>query len=286
LSFGTNHGIDQTLQISNLYDFDPAKDLLPGDQLVALDRWAIVAAKQLQEKIITAYEEYHFQSIYQMVHNFCTVEMGSFYLDIIKDRLYTAASNSVARRSAQTAMYHILEAFVRWMAPILCYTADEIWEYIPGDREASVFLAEWYHGFDEVAVADDIDWGQLIPLRDAVNKVLETHRQAGEIGSGLDASVSVYANSSLYPELQKLQDELRFVLITSDAVAKPLEEAVEAASATDIEGVKVLVSVSPHEKCERCWQRREAVGQNAAHETLCERCVDNIDSDGEERQFA
>lgn len=272
--------------ISNLYDFDPAKDLLPGDQLVALDRWAIVAAKQLQEKIITAYEEYHFQSIYQMVHNFCTVEMGSFYLDIIKDRLYTAASNSVARRSAQTAMYHILEAFVRWMAPILCYTADEIWEYIPGDREASVFLAEWYHGFDEVAVADDIDWGQLIPLRDAVNKVLETHRQAGEIGSGLDASVSVYANSSLYPELQKLQDELRFVLITSDAVAKPLEEAVEAASATDIEGVKVLVSVSPHEKCERCWQRREAVGQNAAHETLCERCVDNIDSDGEERQFA
>lgn len=272
--------------LSNLYDFDPASDALPDDQLVALDRWAVITAKQLQDKIITAFDGYHFQSIYQMLHNFCTVEMGSFYLDIIKDRLYTAATHSVARRSAQTAMYHILEAFVRWLAPILCYTADEIWAAMPGEREDSVFLAQWYQGCEDFATKEDIAWTQLMPVRDAVNKVLERHRQAGDIGSALDATVSVYADSALYSLLAALEDELRFVLITSEAHVKPLSEAGGDASNTEIDGLKVQVTVSPHQKCARCWQRREAVGCDTTHPTLCERCVENLGETGELRRFA
>ena len=273
--------------LSNLDDFNPETDLVKEDALVSLDRWAIVATRELQAKIITAYENFHFQSIYQMLHNFCAVELGSFYLDVIKDRLYTVKTDAPARRSAQTAMYHILEALVRWLAPILSFTADEIWECMPGKHEAfAVFYDRWYQGFDTIDAATIIDWVQLMQVRDAVNKVLESKRQAGEIGSPLDAEVTLFAADDLMSVLTSLDDELRFVLITSGAVVKPLSDASADADETSLPSLRVLVAVSAAEKCERCWQRCDSIGRDETHPTLCGRCVTNISGQGEERRFA
>ncbi len=273
--------------LSNLNDFDPQKDLLEPDQLVALDHWAVVTTKVLQKKIIKAYDDFHFQSIYQLIHNFCSVELGSFYLDIIKDRLYTAKADGLARRSAQTAMYHILEALVRWLAPIVSYTADEIWESMPGQRDAgAVFYDHWYDGFDDYQARDDIAWDELMRVRDAVNKLLEEKRQASEIGSALDADVTLYADGDLLKSLQSLSDELRFLLITSQARVSQLSEAVSAAQNGEINHLKILVEPTSNKKCERCWQRASDVGTDAAHTTICGRCVTNISGSGEERHFA
>ncbi len=273
--------------LSNLTDFDTQTDLVAPDQMVALDQWAVLEAKNLQEKIIAAYDQFQFQSIYQMLHNFCSVQLGSFYLDIIKDRLYTAKADGQARRSAQTAMYHILEAMVRWFAPILSFTADEIWQAMPGKRDCgAVFYDQWYHGFDDYKVRSPIDWSQLMLVRDEVNKILEARRQAGDIGSALDASVTLYADGTLQQQLALLKDELRFMLITSDAQVDALKDAQGDALATEIEQLRVRVRVNPNKKCDRCWQRSHDVGATPEHETICGRCVVNITGDGESRYFA
>lgn len=273
--------------LSNLNDFDVAKDLLPQHDMVALDQWAVLAAKSLQEKMITAYDDFQFQAIYQMIHNFCSVELGSFYLDIIKDRLYTAKADGVARRSAQTAMYHILEAMVRWLAPIVSFTADEIWEMMPGERKSGeLFYDQWYRGFDAFAEVADMDWAQLMLVRDEVNKVLEAHRKAGDIGSALDANVTLFAGDGLYQQLVLLSDELRFMLITSGAKVDVLAHASSDAVSTDMEQLRVHVAVSNDKKCERCWQRSHDVGAAKGHETICGRCVVNVTGAGEGRRFA
>lgn len=273
--------------LSNLNDFDPNKDLLKPKQLVALDHWAVVTTKELQQKIIKAFDDFHFQSIYQLIHNFCSVELGSFYLDIIKDRLYTAKSDGLARRSAQTAMYHILEAFVRWLAPIVSYTADEIWEAMPGERQSgAVFYDQWYQGFNDYSSRDDIAWSELMNVRDAVNKLLEEKRQAAEIGSALDADVTLYADGDLLASLKSLSDELRFLLITSEARVSQLSEATKAAKNGEISHLKILVEPTTNTKCERCWQRTDDVGKDTEHVTICGRCVTNISGQGEERYFA
>lgn len=273
--------------LSNLNDFDPAKDLLAPDALVALDHWAVVTTKNLQHKLIAAYDAFQFQSIYQLVHNFCSVELGSFYLDVIKDRLYTAKADGVARRSAQTAMYHILEALVRWLAPIVSFTADEIWTAMPGDRVCgAVFYDQWYTGFDAYQLRSDIDWSQLMAVRDEVNKVLEARRQAGEIGSALDAEVTLYADAQLLQQLSALKDELRFMLITSTAAVQPLAQANGTAVTTGLDQLQVAVAVTESAKCERCWQRSADVGTTPDHETICGRCVVNITGTGESRHFA
>nr|MCH9643278.1 isoleucine--tRNA ligase [Gammaproteobacteria bacterium] len=224
--------------LSNLYDFDPAKDQVANEQLVALDAWVIQYAQQLQKTVVENYHTYQFQKIYQIVHNFCSVDLGSYYLDIIKDRLYTAKANSQARRSAQTAMYHIMEALVRWMAPILSFTAEEIWRYMPGERKQSVFLDAWYQSFPEIEVHKKIDWELLKQVRDEVNKVLEARRQAGDIGSALETNVILYATPELYRQLKELADELHFMLITSGTEIYPMNEANGEAHETELAQVK------------------------------------------------
>jgi isoleucyl-tRNA synthetase len=275
--------------LSNLNGFEPEQHALPAGQLLALDAWAVDCAARLQSEIIEAYDSFQFHQIYQKLHNFCVVEMGGFYLDIIKDRQYTTQADSLARRSAQTAMYHIAEALVRWITPILSFTAEEIWENLPGQRESSVFLAEWYQGLSLLDPAQPMAenyWQKIIAVRNAVNRELENQRGQGLLKGGLDASVTLYCSDELADLLALLGDELRFVLITSDATVEVLDMAPETAAATEVEGLALQVEVSAFEKCERCWHRREDVGTHSAHTTLCGRCIENIDGDGEQRQFA
>jgi isoleucyl-tRNA synthetase len=274
--------------LANLNGFEPAQHVVQAANLLALDAWIIQRSARLQAEIVEAYEDYQFHLIYQKLHNFCVTELGGFYLDIIKDRQYTTRADSLARRSAQTALYHVAEALVRWIAPILSFTADEIWENLPGERAASVFLVEWYDGL-AAAVPGDMDsayWEQIIAVRDAVNRELEVQRGRGALKGGLDAEVSLYCDGELSERLARLGEELRFVLITSEATVRPLAEAPAEAATTSINGLALQVRVSEAEKCERCWHRRIDVGSHAAHPTLCGRCVENVEGDGEQRHFA
>lgn len=272
--------------LANIFDFNPETDLVAAENLLALDRWAITETATMQQEILDAYQSYSFQTIYQKIHNFCSVQMGSFYLDIIKDRQYTSYRSGIARRSAQTAMYHILEALVRWLAPILSFTAEEIWSTIPGKRAESVFLSTWYTQFPIFKTPAAINWSWLIPVRDAVNKILENHRRTGALGSALEAEVTLYADGELLDQLTKLKKELRFVLITSDAQAFPLSAREPAAEETELPGLWVKVTVSQNEKCVRCWQRRADVNQDPAYPGICGRCVENMAAPGEVRHFA
>jgi isoleucyl-tRNA synthetase len=277
--------------LSNLEDFDPAQHGLSAEQMLPLDRWAVDRASQMQADIASAYEDYQFHQIYQKLHNFCNVDMGSFYLDITKDRQYTMQADSVARRSAQTAMYHIVEAMVRWLAPILSFTADEIWKYLPGERGESVFLEGWYTGLFALQEDDTFNssfWKQVMEMRETVSKELEQCRVAGGIGSSLDAEVDLYCGQELYEQLSKLGDELRFVLISSYArIHRDTEKTSDAIHFTLSTNDELWVAVTPsaHEKCVRCWHHREDVGSHAAHPGLCDRCIENVDGDGEPRQF-
>ena len=274
--------------LSNLNDFDPECDAVAGDQLVALDRWAIATAAALQQKILKAYEHYRLPIIYQEIHNFCTVEMGSFYLDIIKDRVYTSKKTGLPRRSAQTALYHIGEALVRWLAPILSFTSEEIWNYMPGKREISVFLTEWYQNFPvtQLSEAEREEWSWLMRVRDEVNKVLEASRNAGDIGSALQAEVILYARGSAYETLAKLGEELRYVLITSYAAVSPEAPPENKAQVTAIPDIAVEVRVTQQAKCLRCWQCCADVNQHPEHPGLCTRCVRNAFGEGETRRYA
>ncbi|HKF95550.1 MAG TPA: isoleucine--tRNA ligase [Gammaproteobacteria bacterium] len=278
--------------LANLHGFNPMHNRVPPEQMLALDRWAVDQALELQGQVTQAYKDYSFHLIFQRVHRFCTVEMGGFYLDIIKDRQYTARTDSLIRRSAQTAMYHIVEALVRWLAPILSFTSDEIWRFIPGQRAESVFLSIWYKGLfglDEHAVFSRADWARIIEIRDAAAKQLEALRKAGEIGSSLDAEIAFYCEGSVLDLIQRLNDELRFVLITSYACAAPLDrrsdDAVET-KLTDGETLYIEVGAAPYPKCVRCWHRREDVGKHPEHPELCRRCVSNVAGSGETRKYA
>jgi isoleucyl-tRNA synthetase len=276
--------------LSNLNDFDPAQHLVETGSLLALDRWVMDRAWQLQEEVKAAYEAYQFQSIFQKVHHFCVIDLGGFYLDVIKDRQYTAKTDGLARRSAQTAMYHVLEALVRWLAPIISYTADEIWHFMPGKRSESVFLETWYDGLAQLdadaAISRDT-WQKVMAVRTAVSKELEKSRAKGDIGASLNAEVELYCNSDYFQALKLLGEELRFVLITSGAsvMAEQADDPTDAAS-TDIPGVRIKVNVSEYPKCVRCWHQRADVGIAPEHPELCGRCVENVAGAGETRQFA
>jgi isoleucyl-tRNA synthetase len=243
----------------------------------------------LQEEVINAYETYQFQHIYQKVHHFCVIDLGGFYLDIIKDRQYTAKADGLARRSAQTAMYHILEALTRWLAPITSYTADEIWQYLPGKRSESVFLETWYQGLvklDEDSRLNREFWQKVMAVRAAVGKELEKSRAKGDIGSSLNAEIELYCNAEFFDALNQLASELHFIFITSNAKVMTERDAPEEAIQTEIEGVKLKVVVSEHEKCVRCWHQQSDVGKTEEHPELCGRCVDNVVGDGEHRHYA
>ena len=228
--------------------------------------------------------------------NFCTTELGGFYLDIIKDRQYTAKDSSVARRSCQTAMYLIAEAMTRWMAPILSFTAQEIWQALPapaaGERGEFVFTNVWFDGLVEIeqdAVLNNQFWAQLLQVRTEVNRVLEVARNEKKVGKALEAQVTLYATAELADNLNKLADELRFVLITSAAHVEVVDQAPSSetgAAATELAGLWVAVTTAEGEKCDRCWHVTTDVGTNTEHPSLCGRCVTNVDGDGEQRQFA
>jgi len=277
--------------LSNLAGFDPAQHRVAMAEMLPLDRWAVERAWQLQEEIIQAYDAYEFHHIYQKVHNFCAVDLGGFYLDVIKDRQYTTQKDSLARRSAQTALYHVIEAMVRWLAPITSFTAEEIWQHIPGGHGESVFLESWYE-FPAISAEGGMGlayWKQVMEVRQAVSKELEALRVAGGIGSSLDAEVDLYCGSELYDQLNKLEDELRFVLLTSYARVHKVEAPPENGAHFTLESndeLWVVVAPSEHTKCVRCWHHREDVGSHAEHPELCGRCVENVDGGGEVRKYA
>jgi len=264
--------------LSNLDGFDPEKNSVAYADMLDIDKWAIEHAIRLQKEINDAYDNYEFHLIYQMLHQFCVVEMGGFYLDIVKDRQYTTPENSLARRSSQTAMYHLVEMMTRWLSPILSFTADEIWKYIPGKRSASVFLEDWYTlEINEVeAQQRKVVWDSIIPIRDEINKQLETLRVSGEIGSSLDAEVDLYCSDDVKQQLAKLGDELRFVLITSYARLHDISEQPAQAVETEVPGLYIGAVASEHDKCVRCWHHREDVGTDETHPELCDRCIENI----------
>lgn len=272
--------------LSNLFDFVPEKDMLCKEELVELDRWIIQQSQILQQAIVQAYEQYQFHAIYQKIHNFCAIDLGSFYLDIVKDRQYTTAVNSKARRSCQTAMYHLIQALTRWLAPLISFTAEEIWQAIPSVSSDSIFLEQWYDAWPEITDCLMNDWVLIQSVRDEVNKSLESARKTGLIGSGLAADVTIYADDTVQSILARLQDELRFIFITSSACVKSLSDCPSHIIVHDTLNIGVEVTASVADKCERCWHRRDDVGDNPAHPALCLRCVDNITGQDELRLFA
>jgi len=277
--------------LGNLADFDPL-EAVTTEKLVAIDRWAIARTRKLHAEIAMAYRDYAFHLIYQKVHNFCVVDLGAFYLDILKDRLYTTPGASAARRSAQTAIWHIAESLVRWLAPILSFTAEEIWRHMPAlaaetARAESVFLSTW-HSLP-TAAPDGIDWSVLIALRGDVGRELERLRVAGSIGAPLDAELDVYCTADQHPRLAALGEELRFLMITSAArlhVVQVPPAGTAAAESVEGGGVWIAVRRSADAKCVRCWHHRPDVGEVSEHPELCARCVGNLVMPGEQRRYS
>jgi isoleucyl-tRNA synthetase len=275
--------------LGNLAGFDPVRDALPMGELIDFDAWAIRRAQALQGEIVTAYRDFQFHVVYQRVHNFCVNDLGGLYLDVLKDRMYTTPATGRARRSAQTAMHHILQAMVRWIAPILSFTAEEIWQVLPGRENAakSVFLTTW-HEFPPLPEAT-IDWDALLSLRQAVQRELEKLREAGTIGAPLEAEVDVFALADLAGSYAKLGNELRFLTITSAARVHTVHAAPDDAAAAEtgnavIPGLWLKARRSNGNKCVRCWHLTDDVGSDAAHPELCARCAGNVSDRPEVRR--
>lgn len=269
--------------LANTAGFDSAKHVVKFDDMLDLDKWIIAKTAKLQIQVLEAYEQYNFHNVMQLILNFCSNDLGGFYLDVIKDRQYTTQEDSLARRSAQSALNHILEAMVRWLSPVLSFTAEEIWQNMPSEKSSSVFLESWYEGLSDNYSNTAIDTAREI--NPFIRKQMEQMRSDKIIGSSLDAEVSIYCDDAIYEQLKKLGDELRFIFITSYASIYPLSEksneCIEAG-----EGVFISVKKSEYDKCVRCWHHREDVGQNSEHPELCGRCVENVAGTGEKRVYA
>ena len=266
--------------LGNLHGFDPGRDLLALQDMVALDRWIVHRAWQVQEEIAAAYANYDFAAVVQALMNFCSVDLGSLYLDVTKDRLYTMREDAHGRRSAQSAMHRIAEGFVRWIAPVLSFTADEMWAYLPGEHPGNVLFTTWYDGLaplpDDAALSAK-DFEGLLELREQVTRALEPMRAAGQIGAALEAEIELRCSVADQNWLAPLADELRFLLISGDVRVVPDTEA------KGVIGVFAQPTTKP--KCVRCWHHREDVGAHAAHPLLCGRCVANVEGPGEERKW-
>jgi isoleucyl-tRNA synthetase len=272
--------------LGNLHGFDPQEHAVAFDDLVAIDQWIISKTFTLQTDVVTAYRNYEFHKIYQEIHNFCVVELGGFYLDIIKDRLYTTGARSAPRRSAQTALNHVAQAMVRWLAPILSFTAEEAWKHLPGIPNESVFLNAWHQFPAGAERISSIDWDSLIALKADVARELERLRALGSLGSSLEAEVTVFVPEALAPRFDMMRDELRFLLITGEAWIAPAASLPENAVKATQEGVWIEVKPSTNPKCVRCYQFRGDVGSHPNHPEICARCVLNVEGPGEERHFA
>ena len=264
--------------LANISDFDLAQHELAVNEWLEIDRYALAMTHTLQADIAAAYTAYDFHTVTQRLQAFCSEDLGGFYLDILKDRLYTAGKDSAARRSAQNALYHITQSLHRLMAPVLSFTAEEAHEVLTGKEDASVFAGEWYVlPALENASGIAARWRDLRVVRGEVQKRLEELRAAGTIGSSLQAEVKVSVSSETYQTLRALGDDLKFVLITSAAT-------LHDGGITD--AIRVEAKSSPHTKCERCWHYRADVGSDADHPTICGRCVSNLVGTGEVRRYA
>lgn len=275
--------------LANLNGFDPASHQVKPEDMVILDRWAVGRAKAAQAEIAMHYANYDFHAVVQRLMQFCSVEMGSFYLDIIKDRQYTAKSDSLARRSCQTALFNIIEALVRWIAPILSFTADEIWQQLPVRQSKYVFTDEYYadlFGLDANETLNDEFWNKLLIIRSEVNKILEQARADKLIRSSLEAAVILYADTELAEILNRLGDELRFVLLTSQAKVIDISQAPVQAQNSELSGLKIAFQQAEGDKCPRCWHYATDIGREAEYAELCGRCVTNVAGNGELRKFA
>ncbi|MES2243593.1 MAG: isoleucine--tRNA ligase [Pseudomonadota bacterium] len=257
--------------LANVSDFDPAKDAVPFEQMLEIDRYALSRAAQLQADILAHYEVYEFHPVVSKLQIYCSEDLGSFYLDILKDRLYTTAPKSLARRSAQTALHQITHAMLRWMAPFLSFTAEEAWKVF-GSSE-SIFMET----YADLAAADAAllsKWSRIRELRDAINKDIEALRADGKVGSSLQAKVTLEVVADDHALLASLGDDLKFVFITS---------AIDLIAGSE---QTIRVEASSSVKCERCWHYRDDVGHDAAHPTICGRCTSNLFGTGEERKYA
>ena len=284
--------------LANMHGFEPTENMIAADDLLALDRWVVAETQKLQGELTELYLHYQYHTAVQKIHKFCSETLGGFYLDIIKDRQYTTQPDSLARRSCQSAMYHVAEAMTRWITPILSFTADEVWEHLPGQHaELGVFTATWYDDlFDYQSDAIDGElWNILLSIREQASAMLEVLRKEGKIGSSLDAELTIYCEDDLLKKLEVFGDELRFILITSDATLAKLADAPDSSEMKTLKDdpnvdlnsqFAIEATVSEHAKCVRCWHHRPDVGSNAEHPELCGRCVENIDGDGEERHYA
>jgi isoleucyl-tRNA synthetase len=266
--------------LGNLSDFDNKKDALPYGEIMALDREIIKRTDELQKEVMDHYEKYEFHLIFQKIHHFCSKDLGGFYFDILKDRLYTCATNSKARRSAQSALHVILESLVRMAAPILSFTADEVWRSYGNENKKSVLLDRWltFGNLDDQCEA--LDWNMLENLREQVLLALEHARSNNVIGSSLDAEVIIVCDNKDYQELELLAAELKFIFITSKVDLHKTK-----ADLLDGKNFLITVKASSYEKCTRCWHRNESVSQNHDHPELCSRCVINITHEEERRFF-
>ncbi len=264
--------------LANIDDFDFSRDAIPVVQWLEIDKYALATMRNLQEEVLRDFERYEFHLAAQKLHTFCSEQLGGFYLDILKDRLYTAGKDSVARRSAQNALHHIAHSLVRLMAPILNFTAEEAWMVLSGRDDDSVYMGEWYTLPDSQLSGEQVSaWLNIEAWRGRVNKQLEEKRTAGSIGSALAAEVDVYVAGEDYKILSRLGDDLRFVFITSRATVHQVATEAEQ---------RIEVSPSTNSKCERCWHYRADVGGDIQHPTLCGRCVSNLFGKGEARQYA
>lgn len=275
--------------LANLNGFDPKKDMVPFEEMIELDKWAVSQALRTQQEIISEYDNYDFHLVVKSLMRFCSIELGSFYLDIIKDRQYTAKAESKARRSCQSALYLIAESLVRWIAPILSFTAQEAWEAMPGERDEFVFTQTWFDGLKGLPADAKFShefWQRVLSFRDEANRAIEQARAAGTIGGSLEAEVRIYCTDATLTEtLKALGDELRFVLITSRADVLDGEAPAGAVKSED-GTLAFVVTKSQAHKCERCWHYEAEVGANPEYPGLCPRCIENIKGEGEKRQFA
>jgi len=267
--------------LGNIYDFNPEKERVAYNDLPEIDKWALLKLHQLIKKVTEAYQSYEFHTVYHNIHNFCAVDMSAFYLDVIKDRLYTFKADSPERKSAQTVMYEIILALVKMLTPILAFTTEEIWQYLPhSEAESSVQLTEWPRYDDRyVDAALEEKWNKILALREFVAKPLEEARRDKVIGHALDAQVNLYAQEEQYAFLAEIKEDLATIFITSSVVLHKAEQLPEEAfTGEEFAGLGVIVTKAPGEKCERCWIYSETTGQNEQYPTLCQRCAAVIES--------
>ncbi len=265
--------------LGNLNDFDPKTDPIKHKQMEELDRWVLHRLWELNKRALEAYENFEFHLVYHNLHNFCAMDLSSFYLDIIKDRLYTSPEASVPRRSAQTAMNEILEVLVRLMAPVLSFTADEIWQYMNGDDRPLSVHADLFRPVNDAYEDPELAnrWEVIIALRKEVTKVLELSRKEGNIGHPLDASVTIGLDPRLMEKLIPYQDQLRSIFIVSSVNIVEIDRLDSGLESENMPGLRVTAAPSSDPKCERCWVHDPTVGHDNNHPTICKRCVEALD---------